>query len=141
MDGPHQHSGIEQETFVPKKGQALIWAANLLHGGSPQINPKLTRWSQVTHYYFENCVYYTPAFSDEPLGDLDLRIMVDVETEELRPNLYLGETIEFEAAHLVAAVASSAAFRRRMKATSWRTRRLRHRRLLPSKSGRRAGAA
>ena len=90
-------SGIEQEIFVPKKGQALIWAANLLHGGSPQINPKLTRWSQVTHYYFEDCVYYTPAFSDEPLGDLDLRIMVDVETEELRPNLYLGERIEPEA--------------------------------------------
>ena len=90
-------SGIEQEIFAPKKGQALIWAANLLHGGSPQINPKLTRWSQVTHYYFEDCVYYTPAFSDEPLGDLDLRIMVDVETEELRPNLYLGERIEPEA--------------------------------------------
>ena len=90
------HSGIEQETFLPKKGQALIWAANLLHGGSPQINPKLTRWSQVTHYYFEDCVYYTPAFSDEPLGDIDLRIMVDVETEELRPNLYLGERIEPE---------------------------------------------
>ena len=93
-------SGIKQETFIPKKGQALIWAANLLHGGSPLINPKLTRWSQVTHYYFEDCVYYTPAFSDEPLGDLDLRIIVDVETEELRPNTYLGERIEPEATPL-----------------------------------------
>ena len=90
-------SGIEQEVFLPKKGQALIWAANLLHGGSPQHNPKLTRWSQVTHYYFDDCVYYTPAFSDEPLGDLDLRIMVDVETERLKPNLYMGERIESQA--------------------------------------------
>jgi len=91
-----KHSGIQPEVFLPKKGQALIWAANLLHGGSRQINPKLTRWSQVTHYYFEDCVYYTPAFSDEPLGDLDLRVMVDVETEGLRPNFYLGERIEPE---------------------------------------------
>jgi len=82
--------------FLARKGQALIWAANLLHGGSPQHDPKLTRWSQVTHYYFEDCVYYTPAFSDEPLGVLDLRRIVDVESEQLQPNLYLGQPIQPE---------------------------------------------
>lgn len=34
-----------------KKGQGLICAANLLHGGSKQTNKALTRQSQVTHYY------------------------------------------------------------------------------------------
>jgi hypothetical protein len=87
-------SDMEQEVFLAQKGQALIWAANLLHGGSPQLNPNLTRWSQVTHYYFTDCIYYTPAFSDEALGSLDLRMVVDVQTEELQPNSYVGEHIE-----------------------------------------------
>ena len=91
-------SDTAQETFLARKGQALIWAANLLHGGSVQHDPKLTRWSQVTHYYFEDCIYYTPAFSDEPLGLLDLRAIVDVRTEALRPNMYLGERIESDVA-------------------------------------------
>jgi hypothetical protein len=86
-----EHSGKFQETFLARKGQALIWAANLLHGGGARNDPTRTRWSQVTHYYFDDCIYYTPAFSDEPLGLLDLRAIVDVETEELKPNLYLGE--------------------------------------------------
>lgn len=89
-----QASKVEQETFLAKKGQALIWAANLLHGGSPQIDPTRTRWSQVTHYYFDNCIYYTPAFSDELLGMLQLREILDVGTEEQKPNLYLGTPIE-----------------------------------------------
>lgn len=88
-----ENSGIEQELFLPKKGQALIWAANLLHGGSVQNDPRRTRWSQVTHYYFENCTYFTPAFSDEAFGELDLRRIVDVATNEVRPNLYLGEPV------------------------------------------------
>lgn len=86
-------SAAEQEVFLARKGQALIWAANLLHGGSLQLDPKLTRWSQVTHYYFEDCIYYTPAFSDEALGLLDLRVIVDVATEEIRPSQYLGERV------------------------------------------------
>lgn len=89
-------SNTKPETFLARKGQALIWAANLLHGGSIQRNPRLTRWSQVTHYYFEDCIYYTPAFSDEALGLFDLRNVVDVETEELRRNSYLGEPLEGE---------------------------------------------
>ena len=91
-----EHSGSSPEVFLAKKGQALIWAANLLHGGSPQADQRLTRWSQVTHYYFEDCIYYTPSFSDEPLGKLDLRVIVDARNEELKPNLYLGEPIEAE---------------------------------------------
>ena len=88
------HSGIQPDVFLARKGQALIWAANLLHGGSPQTDPTRTRWSQVTHYYFEDCIYYTPSFSDEPIGKLDLRVIVDARTEELKPNLYLGERID-----------------------------------------------
>jgi Phytanoyl-CoA dioxygenase (PhyH) len=93
-----EHSDTRQETFLARKGQALIWAANLLHGGSPQTDPTQTRWSQVTHYYFEDCIYYTPSFSDEPLGLLDLRTIVDIGTEQRKPNLYLGKPVDPTAA-------------------------------------------
>jgi hypothetical protein len=86
--------GAAVEHFMARKGQALIWAANLLHGGSPQIDPTRTRWSQVTHYFFDDCVYYTPAFSDEPLGRLALREIVNAADGSHKPNLYLGETIK-----------------------------------------------
>ncbi|MBB3991346.1 phytanoyl-CoA dioxygenase family protein [Croceicoccus naphthovorans] len=46
-----------------RKGQALIWSANLLHGGNPIIDRSRSRQSQVTHYYFEGCRYWTPMMS------------------------------------------------------------------------------
>lgn len=82
-----------EEAFLARKGQALIWCANLLHGGSRQTDPKLTRWSQVTHYFFEDCIYYTPAFSDEALGKLALRNLVAVHDGKPRANSYLGDPI------------------------------------------------
>ena len=86
--------GATEEPFLARKGQALIWAANLLHGGSHQIDPTLTRWSQVTHYYFDECIYYTPAFSDEALGRLDLRNLRSISDGTFRPNRYLGEAVK-----------------------------------------------
>lgn len=86
-------NGAEPEVFLARKGQALIWSANLLHGGSPQSDPRLTRWSQVTHYYFEGCTYYTPAYSDEALGNLDLRSIIAISDRKPRPNMYLGEPL------------------------------------------------
>ncbi|WP_374589708.1 phytanoyl-CoA dioxygenase family protein [Novosphingobium sp.] len=90
-DAMCQVSGIEPQTFLARKGQALIWCANLLHGGSPQHDPRLTRWSQVTHYYFDDCIYYTPAFSDESTGELQLRSIKAISDGQARPNRYLGE--------------------------------------------------
>lgn len=52
--------GLKPEYGTIKKGQALIWSSNLIHGGSPQNDPHRSRHSQVTHYYFEGCRYYTP---------------------------------------------------------------------------------
>lgn len=86
------HDKVE-EPFLARKGQALIWTANLLHGGSRQTDPTLTRWSQVTHYFFDDCIYYTPAFSDEALGELALRDLVSVSDGKPRPNTYLGEVV------------------------------------------------
>ncbi len=60
---------IERDGLAPaygtiKKGQAIVWAANLIHGGATQNDPTRTRLSQVTHYFFEGCRYYTPMASE-----------------------------------------------------------------------------
>jgi hypothetical protein len=46
--------------FVAAPGDALIWAAGLAHGGAPLADPASTRWSHVTHYFFEDCAFITP---------------------------------------------------------------------------------
>ena len=42
------------------RGTAVVWAADLVHGGAPVDRPGSTRWSQVTHFFGEGCVYVTP---------------------------------------------------------------------------------
>jgi ectoine hydroxylase-related dioxygenase (phytanoyl-CoA dioxygenase family) len=61
---------LERQGLVPRhgtmaRGEAVVWAANLLHGGALQADPNRTRFSQVTHYFFEDCRYWTPMNSDE----------------------------------------------------------------------------
>lgn len=58
-----EKSGIPRETAKIRRGQAFIWAANLYHGGSPIADAARTRLSQVTHYYFDGCSYFTPLAS------------------------------------------------------------------------------
>ncbi|MEL6428902.1 MAG: phytanoyl-CoA dioxygenase family protein [Planctomycetota bacterium] len=55
-----QEFGLQPSYGTIKKGQALVWSSNLLHGGAPQNDPARSRHSQVTHFYFEGCRYYTP---------------------------------------------------------------------------------
>ena len=63
-------SGIPPAYFHAKKGQALLWASNLMHGGSRQLDPDRTRWAQVTHYYFEGCTYWRPYASNVSSGNI-----------------------------------------------------------------------
>jgi len=70
-----------------KKGEALIWHANLLHGGATQQDLSRSRHSQVTHFYFEDCKYFTPMNSkanqphyrnpewipDKPVGNISAK--------------------------------------------------------------------
>jgi phytanoyl-CoA hydroxylase len=45
-----QRLGLERRTFLPRKGDVLIWAADLAHGGSEVADLSLTRRSLVGHY-------------------------------------------------------------------------------------------
>ena len=49
---------LTKEVFLAKKGDVLIWHANLLHGGEPIINPEITRKSMVMHYFAEDVISY-----------------------------------------------------------------------------------
>lgn len=42
--------GLPLTRFLPRKGDALIWHADLVHGGSPRTNLELSRRSLVTHF-------------------------------------------------------------------------------------------
>lgn len=70
--------GLQPEYGLLKRGQALIWSANLIHGGSKRNNPELTRRSQVTHYYFEDCAYHTPLDFDPERGTHFIRQPYDL---------------------------------------------------------------
>lgn len=50
--------GLKKEIFRAKKGDLLIWHANLFHGGEKHRNPEATRKSMVLHYFRENCICY-----------------------------------------------------------------------------------
>jgi Phytanoyl-CoA dioxygenase (PhyH) len=84
-----EKTGVAPQLFFPRQGDTLIWAANLLHGGSRQRDPDATRWSQVTHYFFENCCYITPMHSDVPIGKLQVRDLTDIVTGAKVPNIYI----------------------------------------------------
>lgn len=61
---------LEVKPLICKKGQALLWLANLIHGGDVIRDPNSTRYSQVTHYYYDDCdMYYSPMFSEAWKGE------------------------------------------------------------------------
>lgn len=82
-----------------QQGQAIVWAANLLHGGSPILDPSRTRHSQVTHYFFENCLYYKPMLST----GLQKRLfeVVDIQTRRIVPHTLNGKTVGYRDAQAI----------------------------------------
>jgi Phytanoyl-CoA dioxygenase (PhyH) len=85
---------LRKQTLTIKKGQAMIWSANLLHGGEKINTPGASRLSQVTHYYFENCIYYVPRLSDIAINKLYLNNLINIRTGEPVANTYFGEEIK-----------------------------------------------
>lgn len=87
-----QH-GLERVELSVRKGQTLIWSANLLHGGSPILDHTRTRHSQVTHYFFADCLYYKPMLSTP--DQKYLYEVVDISTRQLAAQIYQGQAIAY----------------------------------------------
>jgi hypothetical protein len=83
-------SGHEPRTLTLPAGKALLWAGNLAHGGSPVRDRARTRHSMVTHYYFEDCLYYQPQRSDPFLGRIEWLDKKNVATGEYLTQMYNG---------------------------------------------------
>jgi len=49
---------LKKQVFHAKRGDVLVWHANLLHGGSAITRPGATRRSIVCHYYAEGVLCY-----------------------------------------------------------------------------------
>ncbi|MFP7654524.1 hypothetical protein [Chryseobacterium proteolyticum] len=58
LENKVQELGLKKEVFRAKKGDLLIWHANILHGGEPHLDKSRTRKSLVYHYFDENSVCY-----------------------------------------------------------------------------------
>lgn len=53
-----EREGLQQKLFLGKRGDVLVWHANLLHGGSPIRQAGATRRSMVCHYFAEGVICY-----------------------------------------------------------------------------------
>lgn len=53
-----EEQGLKKKVFTAKKGDVLVWHANLFHGGNPHTNPNKSRKSVVFHYFKEGAVCY-----------------------------------------------------------------------------------
>lgn len=87
-------AGIEKKKFLAKKGDLLIWSSNIIHGGSPVTKEGASRWSQVTHYFFEDCFYYTPMLSNMVTHELYLRNnLINIKTGKKAEQSYNGQKL------------------------------------------------
>jgi hypothetical protein len=53
-----KHRSLQPRVFLAKKGDILIWHANLIHGGMPVTDRTQTRKSMVIHYYARDVIKY-----------------------------------------------------------------------------------
>nr|WP_259069998.1 phytanoyl-CoA dioxygenase family protein [Mucilaginibacter sp. X4EP1]MCS3815166.1 ectoine hydroxylase-related dioxygenase (phytanoyl-CoA dioxygenase family) [Mucilaginibacter sp. X4EP1] len=87
---------LEKKKFLAKKGDLLIWSSNIIHGGSPVTKEGSTRWSQVTHYFFEGCYYYTPMLSNMVTNQLDIRYRLEnIKTGKRIDQSYNGKKLNY----------------------------------------------
>jgi ectoine hydroxylase-related dioxygenase (phytanoyl-CoA dioxygenase family) len=49
---------LEKKFLLAKKGDVLIWHANLIHGGSPRMDKRLSRKALVAHYFGKGAFCY-----------------------------------------------------------------------------------
>lgn len=53
-----KEKGIQKRVFTAKRGDLLVWHANLFHGGEPHKDKNATRKSMVLHYFKKDAICY-----------------------------------------------------------------------------------
>ena len=88
------------ESYIAKmkKGQALIWASNMLHGGcnvEGVTDLNRTRLTQAQHYFFKGCdEYYHPMFTKKFKGEYAKKWCSD--TNNIQTYLETGKVKMFD---------------------------------------------
>lgn len=60
-----KENNLKAITPTMRKGDCLLWEANMLHGSPTCNNPNITRKAQVTHWTFDNVTkHFNPSFSN-----------------------------------------------------------------------------
>lgn len=75
-----RRNGLAKKSLYLNAGDAVIWHANLLHGGDIVRDPSRTRYSQVTHYFLDSTEFYIPKGSDLERQTIERREAVDIRT-------------------------------------------------------------
>ncbi|MFN8297388.1 MAG: phytanoyl-CoA dioxygenase family protein [Chitinophagales bacterium] len=78
-----QHS-LQKQIFTAKKGDMLVWHANLMHGGEAQLNKELTRKSMVVHYFAKDVIAYHEISERPAIFDTEL-------VGEIQDEFYKGQ--------------------------------------------------
>ncbi len=63
-------NGLTREVFLARKGDVLVWHHNLLHGGSPILNPALTRRAMALFFYGKGALHYHDLSGDRAASDV-----------------------------------------------------------------------
>lgn len=101
MAGYIAEQDLKKAVLPLRKGQALVWTANLFHGGEPILDKARTRYSQVTHYYFDQCLYTQPLWSDLHGGRIMYKKIYDIAEGRYVPPIYNGKPFRLPlASHL-----------------------------------------
>ena len=98
MEAMIKDIGAEPEGLRAKKGDVIIWAANLVHGGLPIRQKGRTRFSQVTHYFFEDCLYYNPSHSNIVTGEWSVASQINIATGQREWGSYNGQKVPLKKA-------------------------------------------
>jgi hypothetical protein len=89
LHGKLEEGGFERQTFLPRKGDVLLWHAKLAHGGSAVTSPGATRRSLVAHYMSDSMrTLYEMNWIDSK-HPLSLRRVKKRINESAAPDLYL----------------------------------------------------
>ena len=85
IDAALAAGGFGPRTFLPRKGDLIVWHANLVHGGSAISRPDRTRNSLVAHYVTRDLDRLFVMNYADTRGHMSLR---DVELDRRPPELY-----------------------------------------------------
>ena len=83
---------FQKEILFAKKGDAFLLSNTIIYGRMP-VKKGMSGCSQLTHYFFKDCYYYTPMLSDGIANELSLRTHVkNINTNKVIIPSYNGQS-------------------------------------------------